>query len=444
MRPHEMTAVDAVAAMQQGELTAEALVQSCLDRIAAREPAVGAWAYLDPEHALAQAREADAARAGGRPIGALHGLPVAVKDIFDTADMPTENGTILHAGRTPRRDAFAVARLRAAGAVIMGKTVTTEFAVAVGGKTRNPQDPERTPGGSSSGSAAAVADAMVPLAIGTQTSGSVLRPAAFCGVYGYKPTHGVISRTGILRLSELDQVGVFARSVDDAALLAEAIMAFDERDQAMRPRPRPALLAAVQAEPPEPPRFAFVRSPVWGEATPDTQDLMLDLLARLGEHVLEVEPPAVFDDAVAFHKTISWTDIAMNLGADFDRGADRMSALLRSVIQEGRGVRAVDYARATASVPVLTRAFETFLDGFDAVLTPATTGEAPPAADGTGSPVFLALWTLLGAPAITVPGLAGPNGLPLGVQLVGVPGDDGRLLRTARWLGAFLAESDRV
>ena len=442
MKPHEMNAVDAAAAMRRGDMTAEALVQSCLDCIAEREPAVDAWAYLDPDYVLAQARDADAARAAGGPLGGLHGLPVAVKDIFDTADMPTENGTPLHAGRTPSRDAFVVALLRAAGAVIMGKTVTTEFAVAIGGKTRNPHGPERTPGGSSSGSAAAVAAAMVPLSIGTQTSGSVLRPAAFCGVYGYKPTHGLISRGGILPLSALDQVGVFARDLADTALIAETIMAYDPDDPSMRPCPRPALLAAAEADPPAPPSLAFVRSPMWTEATPDTRSRFDKLVARLGDHVSEVELPAAFDDAVALHKTISWTDIAMNLGAEYDRGADGISPLLRSVIEEGRAVRAVDYASAIKSVPSLMRDYGTIFAGFDAILTPATIGEAPLLAEGTGSPIFLALWTLLGAPAINVPGLNGPTGLPIGVQLVGAHGHDGRLLRAARWLGKFLAERD--
>ena len=231
MKLFELSASEAAAAIRNGETTSEELVQACLDRVDALEESVGAWEYLDPEHALEQARTADLQRRGGMPMGALHGVPVGIKDIFDTADMPTQDGTVLHAGRTPAFDATAVARLREAGAVIMGKTVTTELAVYGPGKTRNPHDPAHTPGGSSSGSAAAVAAGMVPLAIGTQTNGSVIRPAAYCGVYGYKPSHGLISRYRVLPQSRpLDQVGVFARSVDDSALIAEQMMGYEDRD----------------------------------------------------------------------------------------------------------------------------------------------------------------------------------------------------------------------
>ncbi|HET6468435.1 MAG TPA: amidase, partial [Geminicoccaceae bacterium] len=223
-----------------GRLASEELTRACLARIEAREPEVQAWAFLDPAHALAQARERDAAKRAGRPLGPLHGLPVGVKDIFDTADMPTENGTVLLAGRRPTRDAAVVERLRAAGAVVMGKTVTTELAVYAPGKTRNPRHPEHTPGGSSSGSAAAVADHMVPLAIGSQTNGSVIRPAAFCGVLGFKPSAGLISRHGVLAQSPmLDHVGTFANHLADLALLTEPLIGFDARDQGTRPTARP-------------------------------------------------------------------------------------------------------------------------------------------------------------------------------------------------------------
>ena len=230
-------ASDAARAIREGSINSVELIEACLARIRAAEPAVQAWQYLDPEYALAQARARDLDRQEGRPTGALHGVPVGIKDIIDTADMPTEDGTVLHTGRTPDRDASVVSMLRAAGAVIMGKTVTTECATYTPGKTRNPHNAEHTPGGSSSGSAAAVAAGMVPLALGSQTNGSVIRPAAFCGVYGFKPTHGLISRHGILKLSPaLDQVGVFARTLEDVALLAEQLTGYDERDPDTRPR----------------------------------------------------------------------------------------------------------------------------------------------------------------------------------------------------------------
>src|SRR5512134_1846593 len=251
-----LSATDAARAIAEGVISSEQLVEACLARIRAAEPEVQAWQFLDPEHALAQARARDLDRREGRTCGALHGVPVGIKDIIDTADMPTEDGTVLHAGRTPHRDAAVVSRLRAAGAVIMGKTVTTECAYFHPGKTRNPHDPAHTPGGSSSGSAAAVAAGMVLLALGTQTNGSVIRPAAFCGVYCFKPTHGLIPRSGILRLSRtLDHVGVFARDIPDLALLVEQLTGHDEGDPDTRPRARIPFTAVAAEEPPLPPVF---------------------------------------------------------------------------------------------------------------------------------------------------------------------------------------------
>jgi len=238
----ELGAAAAASALSEGSISSEELVASCLARIAADEERVRAWAFLDADYALQQARAADQRRREGEPLGALHGIPVGIKDIIDTRDMPTENGTVLHAGRTPLEDATVVRMLRAAGAIILGKTVTTELATYAPGKTRNPHNPEHTPGGSSSGSAAAVAAHMVPLALGTQTNGSMIRPAAYCGVVGFKPSFGLIPRHGILKQSRaLDQVGVFARSVEDAAFLAEQIIGFDERDPDTRPRAKPPL-----------------------------------------------------------------------------------------------------------------------------------------------------------------------------------------------------------
>src|SRR5213596_591713 len=225
---HGLSASEAARLIREGVISAAELVQACLARVRETDAQVQAWAFLDPDHALAQARAADEWRLEGRPTGPLHGVPVGVKDIIDTADMPTENGSVLHAGRTPSRDATVVAMLRAAGAVVMGKTVTTEFAGAFPNKTRNPHNPAHTPGGSSSGSAAAVAAGMVPLALGSQTGGSTIRPASFCGVYGFKPTHGLIPRHGMFMISRtLDHVGLFARAIEDVALLLEELAGGD-------------------------------------------------------------------------------------------------------------------------------------------------------------------------------------------------------------------------
>jgi Asp-tRNA(Asn)/Glu-tRNA(Gln) amidotransferase A subunit family amidase len=371
----------------------------------------------------------------GKDIGPLNGLPVGVKDIFDTRDMPTEDGTVLHAGRQPDADATAVALLREAGAIILGKTVTTELAVYAPGKTRNPHDPECTPGGSSSGSAAAVAARMVPLAIGTQTNGSVIRPASYCGVYGFKPTYGRISRHFVLQQSRpLDQIGVFARAIEDIALIAEQLMAFDDRDPDTQLRARPKLVKTLAEEPPLPPRLAFVKTPVWDQAEADTKEAFAELIAHLGENVVEVELPVIFNDAVEQHRTIMEADLARSFEREYARGKDKLSAILLEMIERGQKVLAVDYNHAVSQIPILNRTLDTTFEWYDAILTPATTGEASVGLESTGSPIFCTIWSLCGMPAITLPILQGAHGMPLGVQLVGPRGDDARLLRTARWL----------
>jgi len=320
--------------------------------------------------------------------------------------------------------------------------VTTELAVYSPGKTRNPHDPERTPGGSSSGSAAAVAAFMAPLAIGTQSNGSVIRPASYCGVYGYKPSHGLISRHRVLRQSPpLDQVGVFARTVEDAALVAERIMGFDDRDPDMRPGARPALVGTLAEEPPVPPRLAFVKTPVWDQADKDTQEAFAALVARLGEIVVEIDLPEMFRDTVALHRTIMEADLAGSFEREYAQGKERLSPILREMIERGQKVPAVEYDRALRRVPALNRALDPLFERHEAVITPATTGEAPVGLESTGSPIFCTIWTLCGMPAITLPVLAGAHGMPMGVQLVGAKGDDARLLRTARRLANLLARA---
>ena len=421
--------------IRDGKISSEELTRACLARIEAREPEVQAWAFLDPEHALRQARAADEWRKRGRPLGPLHGLPVGVKDIIDTADMPTENGTVLHAGRRPRQDATLVSLLRAAGAVILGKTVTTELAVYAPNKTRNPHNLQHTPGGSSSGSAAAVADGMVPLAIGTQTNGSVIRPASFCGVYGFKPSHGLIPRTGVLVQSPpLDTVGVMAANLEDLALLAEPLMAFDAKDPASRPRARPNLLDALGEAPPVPPKLAFVRSPVWDQAEKDAKAGFAELVEALADQVEDVELPSAFQDAIELHRSVMEADLAKSFAREYERGRDRLSARLREMIERGQEIRAVDYNRAVQRISALNAALAEVFGTYDAILTPAAPGEAPQGLGSTGSPIFCTIWTFCGTPAVTLPLLTGASGLPIGVQLVGEKGDDARLLRTARWL----------
>ena len=430
-----LTAIQAAGLVRDYKVSALELTQACLEQIEAKEPEVQAFAFLDPEHALGQASALDDMRKHGRPLGPLHGLPVGVKDIIDTADMPTENGTVLHAGRRPRADAAVVSRLRAAGAVILGKTVTTELAVYGPNQTHNPHHLEHTPGGSSSGSAAAVAAHMVPLAVGTQTNGSVIRPAAYCGVFGFKPSHGLISRAGILRQSPpLDTVGVMANSLPDLALLAEVLMGYDPKDPALRPVARPRLLEVASQPPPVVPDLGFVRSPVWDQAEDETKAAFDELVATLGQRITAVDLPPAFEDAVPLHGTIMEADLARSFAPEYQRGRDRLTGRLCEMIERGQRCLAVDYNRAVDAIPWLAHALEPLFERYDALLTPATTGPAPHGLGSTGSPVFCTIWTLCGMPAVTLPLLQAGNGLPLGVQLVGQKGDDARLLRTARWL----------
>jgi Asp-tRNA(Asn)/Glu-tRNA(Gln) amidotransferase A subunit family amidase len=434
--PAALSAVEAASRIRAGVLSSEELVQACLDQIQHAEPKVQAWAFLDDKLALAQARAADELRRSGQAVGPLDGLPVGLKDIIDTGDFPTENGCALHKGRTPRRDAAVVAMLRAAGAVILGKTVTTECAYFNPGKTRNPHNLEHTPGGSSSGSAAAVAAAMVPLALGSQTAGSTIRPASFCGVYAYKPTHGLIPRTGVLKLSRtLDHIGLFARTLDDIALLAESAVGYDEGDPDTQRRATPAFRAVLDEAPPVEPMLAFVKTPHWERMDADAQQAFEELKEALGERIEELPS---FPSAIAawdWQKTIMEAEMAASFEREWERGRDKLSEKLRALIERGREIKAVDYQRALASIAPLVAGFEDlFLERYDAILTPAALGTAPKGLGSTGDPSFCTLWTLLGMPALSLPLMQGANGMPLGVQLVGRRNYDARLLRTARWL----------
>lgn len=423
---HTLGAGALVEGIRNGAFSAEAVVRSCLEQIAQVDDTVQAWAFLDPELALNQARAADQHQASGAPLGALHGVPVGIKDIIDTADMPTENGTVLHAGRRPAKDAVVVARLRAAGAIIMGKTVTTELATYSPGKTRNPHHPEHTPGGSSSGSAAAVAAHMVPLAVGTQTNGSVIRPAAFCGVVGFKPTYGLINCEGVLRQSPaLDQIGVFARSPEDAALLAENLC-----DAAALPR----WLEEARAAQPRLPRIAFVKTSIWNRTAFDAREALAGLAARLSGTLIEVEMPEAAAGTWDWQRTVMEAEIAANFDAEWQQGRDRLSESLRSQIERGRAITAVDYRYALERIAAVNAAFEPLYAAYDVIMTPAVAGTAPRGLDSTGDPAFCTLWTFCGMPSLTLPLLRGTNGLPLGVQLVAPRYCDAQLLRAARWL----------
>ncbi|MBL6616602.1 MAG: amidase [Reyranella sp.] len=420
MRP--LSATEAIAAIEAGKLTAEAFVRDCLDRIAQREPVVKAWAFLDPQLAIAQARAADAL--GG---GILRGVPIGVKDIIDTYDMPTGHNSPIFAGKVPFGDAACVALCRTANAVIMGKTVTTEFANRHPGPTTNPHNAAHTPGGSSSGSAAAVADGHVPLAFGTQTGGSVIRPAAYCGVIGYKPTFNDFSRTGIkMQCHSLDTLGLMARTLDDIALLRGAVLK-------LPPVPIDRGLAA--------PRIGFCRTPIWDEASADTKALLERVAATLaakGASVVDVALAAPFSDILDDHAAISGWESARNYADERLRNPDKVSAELMAGLKKGLAVTLARYAAAQRKSAAFKAHVDSLFDEVDVLLCPSAPGEAPAGVEYTGDPRFNSIWTLAGTPCVTLPAGTGPKGLPLGIQLVGLRHEDDRLLSTAAWVAAHL------
>lgn len=434
--PEYLTATSARTALSAGTLTSLDLVSACLRRIATRDSDVGAWAHLDADKALAAARACDAARATGASLGTLSGIPVGVKDIIDTVDYPTENGTPVFAGRQPKADAHIVGQLRAAGAIILGKTVTTELAFFGPGKTKNPHDASRTPGGSSSGSAAAVADYQVPLALGTQTAGSIIRPASYCGSIGFKPTFGYASRTGVLAQSApLDTIGGYARTVADIALLMDAISGFDVADRDMASGDKPSLFAALAVPLPRAPRFAFVKSPAWPLADAMTRSSFEAYAAGFGARaeIVEAPLPGEFEGSLRLQQIVQFSDIARNYGPIAEAHPSLVSDKLKEIIAEGRTFSNADIAAARADREPLYDALRPILVNFDAILTPAAPGPALVGLSATGSPMFNALWTYLGMPCISLP-LLKADGMPLGVQLVGARGTDASLLRVSSWM----------
>ncbi len=421
---NELSAHEALAEMEAGTLTSEALVEACLERIAEREPTVGAWQFIDPDRARAQARAAD-----GRPSGGeLNGIPVAVKDLFDTFDMPTTYGSPIYENHQPAADASSVAITRAAGGVIMGKTVTTEFAYFQPGKTANPHDPERTPGGSSSGSAAAVADFMTPLALGSQTVGSTIRPASYCGVVGYKPSFGLIDRTGVRPLADtFDTVGLFARDVADVALFAAVL--------SRRPNLCP------DDGPGNAPKIGLCRTAEWPAAEPEMQTALETsgrLAAEAGAKVRDVTLPEVFAEVGEAQGTSVDFQAANAAAHDLAYNRDRISDLFLVRTDAGRACTAEEFDRALSVLSNARAAFEIAMEGFDVLLMPSAPGEAPQGLESTGNPVFNRLGTALRVPCLNVPGLKGASGMPVGMQLIGRRNDDQRVLAAGDWLFRIL------
>lgn len=420
---NEMTASQAVTEITEGRATSEDLVRACLEKIDNREPDVQAWVHVDGARAIAEARAIDASG----PKGPLHGLPVGFKDVIDTADMPTAYGSDIYPGYQPDADAACVALIRAAGGVVMGKTVTTEFAFVNPNKTRNPHNLDHTPGGSSSGSAAAVADFMVPLTFGTQTGGSVIRPASFCGVVGYKPSIGQFSYAGVKLLARsLDTLGAFSRGVADLALLRAALLG------------APATVETLSG----PPAIALCRTPWWDGADPSSQASVQSAAVRFtsaGANVSELELSANFAGLEDANHTIMIYEGRRSLAHEFARCEKMLSENLKSRMAHGLDISFDDYRAAIELARTCQREFDELAVKFDAILVPSAVGEAPQGLTSTGDATFNRPWTTIGVPCVTLPNTTGRNGLPVGIQLVTPFGTDEKLLSVAVWAeGALL------
>jgi len=430
-----MTARQLREYLVEGRVDIEEFYDGHLRFAKALDERIHAFADLDERVVRLQAAHRKTERARGEPLPALYGVPVAVKDIIDTIDFPTAFGSRIHEGRYAVADATVVRRLRAAGAVVFGKTVTTEFAGMHPGPTRNPHQLDHTPGGSSSGSAAAVAAGIVPVALGTQTNGSVLRPASFCGVYGFKPTRGLLPRTGVFEQSpSLDQLGVFARDIADIARVTEILSGDDGDDplsQGMAPR---SLAAQAASEPPVEPRFCFVRTPWWGRMDPEAREACEFFLETMQAEVTVTELPAVVEQSLQWHRQVHEAELAFAMQREYRHHRDQLSPGLRDQIERGMSLPALDYLTARDRMPHVACAFDSFFEHYDAILTPAALGPAPQGLDTTGDPIMQTVWSFGGLPSLSLPLLNLSGGLPLGIQAVGALHQDGRLLRSCRWL----------
>jgi Asp-tRNA(Asn)/Glu-tRNA(Gln) amidotransferase A subunit family amidase len=427
---NELTVTEIVAKIAAGEMTCEAVTRDCIERIIAREPVVKAWVKFNPELALAQAHALDSEPRRG----ALHGVPIGIKDVIDTFDMPTEMGSPIYRGHRPTADAACVALLRRAGAVILGKTATCELAGMAPAATTNPHNPAHTPGGSSSGSAAAVADVMVPAALGTQTGGSVLRPSSFCGVFGYKPTYNTFNKAGLKPAAEsIDTIGWIARSIEDIALLT-AVLSMDE------PQPLRSMSAA--------PRIGLCRTELWDAAQPETKNAVENAAAALskaGAVVRDIDLPGEFTGLPALARgTINHFERAACMAFEWDNHRGALSPQMRRYIENGLKTSRVDYVAAWRRVEQCRTLLLKVFDGIDVLLTPCVPGEAPKGLASTGDPSMQAMWTALHTPTMTLPTHRGPNNLPVGIQLVAQRYDDDRLFACARWIWDRIGAPDMI
>jgi len=424
-----------VKQVKDAKLTSVEICQAYIDRINKFEKDVKAWVHFDKKLLLERAEEADNYRKSGKPTGPLHGIPIALKDIIGTFDMPTECGTVLRKGKTQSQNAEIVDLLKSAGAIIMGKTATSELAYLGPPKTRNPHDYNRTPGGSSSGSAAVIAAHMAPLSIGSQTGGSVIRPASYCGVVGYKPSYGLISRNGVLRTSyALDHIGVFGKTVEDVALLAKVLIKKDSYDEATVYYSAEDMLEVCRKEPLFEPKFIFYKTDSWKKVDKKSRESFEFFIKAFKKNIEVFDTPSYFKDINKYHQIIHETDLSNNFQDYYKKSKNKLSKEMQSAISRGMKYSAKEY---TEAIDFMKRSYESYSEVFEdyhGVLSPCSTGVADKGLKSTGSADFNRFWSFMGVPAIALPLLQGENNLPLGVQLIGDKYDDQRFLGIARWL----------
>jgi len=438
-----LSASELAAQLREGEISSVEVCSQYIERIGKFEKDVKAWSHFNKKLLLEKAAEADEHRISGKPLGVLHGFPVAVKDIIGTLDMPTECGTTIRKKMNTSQDSEVVNLLKVAGAIIMGKTETTELAYFHPGKTTNPHDYKRTPGGSSSGSAAAVAAYMAPLSIGSQTNGSTIRPASYCGVVGYKPSYGLISRYGILKQSDkLDQVGLFGKSVEDVALLARVLIKKDLFDPSTIHYSTEDMIDVCRKGPLFDPKFIFYKTKNWKNLDKESQESFEIFIKTFKKNIEVFDTPSYFDDIPKYHKIIHETDMANNFQLYYKKYKKKLSKEMVSAIERGLKNSATEYAEA---IDFMKRSYDSYKEVFEdyhGVLTPASSGVAPKGLGNTGSPEFSTVWTYLGLPSISLPLLTGKNDLPLGIQLIGDKHDDLRFLGVASWVEKNCKQND--
>ncbi len=424
-----------VEKIKNGEVSSKALCEVYINRIEKFEKKVCAWAFFDKKKLLEKAEEADTYRSSGKPLGPLHGIPVAIKDIIGTYDMPTECGTKLRKGKSLSQDSEVANLIKNSGAILMGKTVTTELAYFDPGKTKNPHDYTRTPGGSSSGSAAAVASFMAPLSVGTQTNGSVIRPASYCGVVGYKPSFGLISRTGILKQSSfLDQVGVFSRTVEDAAYFSKVLIKKDLYDYDTVHYSADNMMDELNKELEFEPKFIFYKTESWKKISKKNQEIFNYFIKSFKKNIEVFDEPSYFKDISKYHKIIHETDMARSFSDYYRLSKKSLGKNLVKAIERGKKYSAYEYGEA---IDFRSRAYESYKEVFDdyyGIITPSALGVADKGLASTGSPELSTIWTYMGLPTLNLPVLTGENNLPLGLQIIGNKFDDLRFLKYAKWL----------